>query len=309
VTDTVAGKGHGPGTAADLDDNAAGAGSVLDQFDGEEGSDGTGTGTGTGRTGKFGKLGKAGKPGKGRAGAAGGGKSGRGRFPTRAKASINGTGEPGSGPLAGRLPLVLVLGMVLVLGVGGIGYMLLSGGDDELGGASLSAAKAAGQRTASGSASATTSPSTGATGGRNPFGGLSSAGGPVATAVSSTGVTTQPTTVTGTSATTGGTGTTATTGTAGATSTVTLTSTVTRTATTTVTATPTSVYLSLFGWSVADVPTFWVNDVSATPAPGAAFAGSFVYVDQYLSGSTKCANVTYLGTAKSVCEGQVLKVR
>jgi hypothetical protein len=34
-----------------------------------------------------------------------------------------------------------------------------------------------------------------------------------------------------------------------------------------------------------------------------------VYVGQYVSGSTKCANVTYLGAAKSVCEGQVLKVR
>jgi hypothetical protein len=227
--------------------------------------------------------------------------------------------SPGPAGLAGLLgrnrTLLVLCGVVLVVGAGGLGYLLTSGGGDDPGvgqvitparttsasgvrsGAATGSASRTGATGVGPTASGTGSPaasatSTASSAPRNPFG-VAGAG---STGTGSTGTGAGPT---GTA--TGATGTTAAPSSAA-----------TVTATMTVTATPSggaaSIYLGLYGWTAGGLPQFWVNDVAATPAVGASFGTSFVYTGSSTSGGATCANITYLSTPRTVCPGKVVKV-
>jgi hypothetical protein len=51
-----------------------------------------------------------------------------------------------------------------------------------------------------------------------------------------------------------------------------------------------------------------VNEKASTPAVGASVFPGLVYKSAFTSRSLKCANLTYGGVAKSLCEGEVLKL-
>jgi len=53
---------------------------------------------------------------------------------------------------------------------------------------------------------------------------------------------------------------------------------------------------------------FRVNETAATPSVGATFGSGLVYKGSFTSKSVKCANLTYGGLAKSVCDGEVIRL-
>lgn len=213
--------------------------------------------------------------------------------------------------LQGHLALVAVLGVVLLVALGGGGYLLTSSGDTQDPGVAPPR-RAAPRRTAAtgpgtssptnSSASPAATPAASGTRGRNPFDRID--GPPM-----STGGTPSP----GTSDSTGSPDSPGSTGVpfpSPVVPTVTATTRVTstRTATTTATAPSSTVYLGLYGWTAESLPMFRVNDVSYTPTPGSTFATSFLYVSSYTQGAATCAHVNYEGAPEDICEGEVRKL-
>jgi hypothetical protein len=210
-------------------------------------------------------------------------------------ASINGAGERGSGPLGGRLPLVVAVSVVLVLAVAAIGYLKMSSRDGDLGQTQLTRTQATARHGASTSASPSGSASASSTGvasAKDPFatGAAGVAGSPSATGSPVVATTGSPSV--------------ATTGPSSPSVSIS-TATVTRFSTVTAAA---AVYLGLAGWTSADLPMFWVDNTFATPALGDSFATSYTYTAQTVVSGVKCADVTHSGVSTRVCEGQAVKV-
>jgi hypothetical protein len=78
--------------------------------------------------------------------------------------------------------------------------------------------------------------------------------------------------------------------------------------TVTVTTSSEGLYLGLYGWASDGRPMFRLNETAATPTLGATFGPRLVYKGAYTGKSVTCANVTYGGQAKSLCEGDVLEL-
>jgi hypothetical protein len=228
--------------------------------------------------------------------------------------------EAGRTWLAEHRSLVVLVAVLLGLGLGGIGYLLLSAPDDTVSLDAGTLARASRSATPGGTATSPTArttsstsrstsasgPSRGTTGttgtngstgttgrtgatgtsGRNPFGGVGqNVVAPTAGATGGTGVT--------------GTGGAAPSGPGTGTPVVSVT-------TTTVTASV--VYLGLYDWTSDGRPMFRLNEKAVTPAAGATIAPGLVYKGSFTSKASRCANLTVGGKATSLCLGEVTKV-
>jgi len=211
-------------------------------------------------------------------------------------------GSAGPGKPADRRALVVLMAVILGLGLGGLAYVYLRGGDvvtTDTGAAAMARSATTAPGRTGGAASATSGPaSTGATTraaaptGRNPFGPAAAVTGAGGATGSSGAAGTNGTPATGATA---ATGTGASPGGGAA-----------ATATVTVTQAVSAAYLGLYSWTGDGRPVFRLNTTASIPSVGGAIAPNLIYKGSFTSKSLKCATISNGGVAMSLCEGEVV---